>query len=171
MEEFNEIELKIKEILERIAKEDSETGGIATTEWTRMIKSEICKLGKERKYGVCSSGYDGADDGEWLFDLIWCYSEGDPPFFLEMPLGLGCEWSFDDHKIWWDFEKLLIARTKYRVFIFNKKTSKEVENLMIQFEKAINKFRGTQSGDRYLLAGYSKKDKKFLIKNWIAHAG
>ena len=154
MKEFDDIELKIKELLEKVAQEDSEAEGLATGEWTKRIKSELCKLGKEMGFNVCASGCEGADDGEWLFDLIWEYGEGDPRIFREMPLAMECEWSLKDGEIWWDFSKLLVARAKYRVFIFNKNTRIEVEKLIDDFRDAIHNFKSTQVGDRYLLAGF-----------------
>jgi hypothetical protein len=160
--EFDEIELKIKEILEGVLKADADAGGLGAAEWTKNIKLQLCKLGQEKGFKISASGFEGAETGEWLFDLIWAYGEGEPWFFVEMPLVLECEWSPYDEDIWWDFEKLLVARTKYRIFIFNKRTDDKIYDLLQQFKEAILKFRNTQKGDRYFFAGYSFEGPKII---------
>jgi len=161
MEQFDEIELKLRELLERVVREDNDAGGLATGEWTKRIKLEFSKLGHEKGFSVSASECEGVETGEWLFDLIWCDGERDPWVFLEMPMAMECEWSLNDDEIWWDFEKLLVVRAKYRVFIFNKKSNNEVKRLMDDFRNRIVKFRSVQNGDRYFLAGFSWESAGF----------
>lgn len=168
MGEFDEIELKIKAILESVAQEDDEAGGLRTGEWTKRINFELSKLGHEKGFGVSTRGCKGAETGEWLFDLIWADGEGDPWIFREMPLVMESELSdLDAGKIWWDFEKLLVVRSKYRVFIFHQRTRDEVDNLLDDFENAIHDFKSTQVGDRYFLAGFRWDDANFKFRSVV----
>ena len=61
MGEFDEIELKIKAILESVAQEDDEAGGLRTGEWTKRIKFELSNLGHEKGFGVSATGCKGPE--------------------------------------------------------------------------------------------------------------
>jgi len=168
MHGFDEIELSIKEILEGIAIEALGEGVLNDGEWTKRIKLKLCRLGHEKGYSVSATGVEEAETGEWLYDLIWAYGEGEPWIFMEMPLALECEWSRYDEDILWDFDKLLIARSKYKIFIFTKKTDNEVNDLFKKLKIHILSFRTTQTGDRYFLAGYSWERNQFIFSSLIA---
>lgn len=164
----DKIEKKIEEILEKIAEQADEDGIYNNEWWTKKIKSELCKLGHENKVVVCASRCEDADSGEWLLDLIWI--KGDEKSLctlVEMPLAMECEWSLDNVEICWDFEKLLIVRSKYRIFIFNKPKNEEVERIFSKLENTIHNFKSSQPGDRYLLAGFSWEDCKFRFQHII----
>jgi hypothetical protein len=171
MEEFDDIELKIKTILEKVAEQSREEGGLPDSWWTKRIKSELCNLGHENGYSVsateCERLEKAPETGEWLFDLIWAKGDGHPWIFREMPLAMECEWSLDDDEIWWDFEKLLVIRSKYRIFIFNKRNKEEVYELFEELKNAIHDFESSQVGDRYLLAGFSREDDNFKFLSVI----
>ncbi|MFZ5452748.1 MAG: hypothetical protein ACOZF2_12905 [Thermodesulfobacteriota bacterium] len=170
--EFDEIELKIKEILEKIAQQAVEDGGYTNEWWTKRIKSELCILGHEKGYSVSATGCErlekAPETGEWLFDLIWAKGEGHPWIFREMPLARECEWPLNENEIWWDFEKLLVIRSKYRIFIFDKRKREDIERLFNEFNDAIHGFESSQKGDRYLLAGFSCEDNNFKFRQVIA---
>jgi hypothetical protein len=171
MEKFDEIELKIKEILAKILQQAVEGGPDTNPWWTQRIKSELCILGHEEGYSVSATGCESLEKapetGEWLFDLIWAKGDGHPWIFKEMPLAMECEWSPDENEIWWDFEKLLVARSKYRVFIFQKTKNSELDRLFNEFNESIHAFKSSQQGDRYLLAGYSFEDNNFKFRQVI----
>lgn len=159
MGKIDKVEHGIMGILDNIAQELD--GEVRSKKWTKRIKDEICKLAEKYECNADASGYK--DTSEWLFDLIW-WTKSKDNYFLELILAMECEWSLGGHDIWVDFEKLLIARTKYRIFIFEQKLQDEVREYFKEFKKAIQKFKGTQAGDRYLLAGFSFDTGKFSFE-------
>src|SRR5215204_3359326 len=42
---------------------------------TREVKTFFGDLGRSLDFRICASGYKGADDGEWLYDLVWFESD------------------------------------------------------------------------------------------------
>jgi hypothetical protein len=150
--DFDNVELLIKSCLERSVSRLQEAGS-GDDEWTKAIKMPLCELGRVHKYGVSATGIK-ADTGEWLFDMVWCDGNDGPFVFTELILAMECEWSQKPDDIWWDFEKLLIAKAKYHVFIFQQGTSAEVESFSKKFKLAIRAFKGTQPGDRFLFAAH-----------------
>lgn len=157
--EFDDIEQRIKESLNYTREEGTALGGLGIAKWTRLIKKELTTFGHERGFGVIASGCDYADAGEWLLEMVWVTGNND--MLEEMPLSMECEWNLDEHEIVWNFEKLLVVRSKYRLFIFNQKTSAEVDRTLEFLRAKIKGFRGSQVGDRYLFAGYSWDEEKF----------
>ena len=87
---------------------------------------------------------------EWLYDIVWWDQEAD--YVLSIPLVCESEWGgIGDVKV--DFQKLLLARSKYKVMIFNG------YNGMIQWcKKQIHKFEYTKNGDRYLFCSWNDKN-------------
>lgn len=152
LSDFDNVELLIKSALEQSVSRLQEARS-GDDEWTKTIKKSLRELGREHKYGVSAMGIQ-ADTGEWLFDLVWCDGHDGPFVFTELILAMECEWSQKPDDIWWDFEKLLIAKAKYHVFIFQQHTSAEVERISRQFRLAIRAFKGTQPGDRFLFAAH-----------------
>lgn len=151
---IDSIERQIIEILSKVAQSHNKDGGLKDKEWTKQIKTGICKLGKGSGYSVCASNCDGADNGEWLFDLIW-WKDTAP---RELVLAMESEWGLSEDEIWKDFEKLLIARAKYRVFICQQKTPDDIKNLFEEMSREAQKFGSKQVSDRYLLVGFYSLD-------------
>lgn len=168
---IDSIERQIIEILNNIARTHNKKGGLKDKEWTKQIKTGICKLGKGSGYSVCASNCDGADNGEWLFDLIW-WKDTAP---RELVLVMECEWDLSEDAIWTDFEKLLIARTKHRVFIFQQGSPDKIKNLFEKMSREVQKFGSTQVGDQYLLVGFYSLDSwdtaDFLTAHMICSNG
>ena len=163
---FDDVEQEIMSALDAIVGADKKAGGLADSEWTEMIKTKLTELGRKHGYGVSASGCkEPADTGEWLFDLVWCDGKDNPWEFWEMPLAMECEWSTNKGDIEYDFEKLLVTRTKYRLFAFQGASRKEVDDMVSQLEHKVRVFKSSMPGDRYLLAGfYSSPDKAFEYK-------
>jgi len=167
MKELDEVEKKIKRILQQViddANSRTESGTNKDKWWTKKIKDALCQLGHEMKCAVNANGCDCADDKrEWLFDMVWAYPKDD---WKELILTMESEWSRDEDEIWWDFEKLLVVRSKYRIFIFQANET-EIKNLMEKFWDKIKKVKTSLSGDRYFLAGYSTTGHEFIFKNFV----
>src|SRR3990172_9117013 len=145
------IEQEIQKILAAIP---GECKGLPDAECTRRIKSKLRDLGKSKGFGVHAGGIEGTE-GEWLFDLLWSENQGTE--FVDLPLALECEWQRSKDAIFHDFQKLVVARARHRVMIFQQETEGKVREMFETLRRQVRDFKGTQKGDRYLLAGYSWK--------------
>jgi len=157
---LDNLETRIVTVLDGVAKNDRTEGGLSNRLWTKQIKEGLCALGQVLGYGVSAAGCKDADTGEWMFDLMW--GDGDKDHFLEMPLAMECEWSTDIDQIFWDFEKLLIAKASHKLFVFQQDTDKEVEYVAKELTVAVHRFRTRLLEERYLLAGWSSGQKSFI---------
>lgn len=122
--------------------------------------------------------------GEWLYDLTWLKYDIDYQnihlinkdefirnydqfALLDTPLVLESEWQ-DDGKD--DFEKLLQARSKYKIMVFNLEGRNQRErtfnNHIRKFTGFIQKYQFSQSGDRYLFCGTHDYSNTFLFDQY-----
>lgn len=118
-----------------------------TRNWiTDEIKEKIENLGKKYDYVTPST--------EFLYDLSWCkYENG---ILDEMVLALESELSLRSIKgLREDFNKLLVANVKYRVFIcfeYNHvKFPESVNNLIDDLEESFDKCKNLNKNSRLLL--------------------
>ena len=100
--------------------------------WTTAIKTELCKIGRDRfGYSVYARANEVAeacrDDGEWLYDVTWLEYERERDDLKWPATALinahwvaVCEWGRGKNFefIIEEFEKLLLARTGFRLMIF-----------------------------------------------------
>lgn len=99
--------------------------------------------------------------GEWLYDILW-WDENDQGYAINIPLVAESEWG-DTVRVKEDFQKLLLARSKYRVMIF------ECGNDIIKWSKdQIKKFNHTQTGDRYLFCSWRGNALGFHFELYVA---
>lgn len=157
---LDDLEREIAQILDDIAKKDRQEGGLSNSVWTKLVKEGLCALGKSHNYKVSATGCREAKTSEWMFDLMW--AEGSDEEFLEMPFAMECEWCLDFDEMFWDFEKLLIAKAPHKLFVFQQRNANEVKNARKKLSAAILSFRNKQSGERYMLAGWSGDTKSFI---------
>jgi hypothetical protein len=73
----------------------------------------------------------------------------------DVPLVAECEWG-GEGGIKYDFEKLLISKSQYKLMIFKSDSDKNIDDIINKMKIWINIFRQTSKGDRYLFAGWSK---------------
>jgi hypothetical protein len=158
---FDKIEDEIKMILDNLAVTDKKLSGLSDKGWTERIKDELCTLGHKHKYGVSASGIKKADKAEWLFDLIWADRNDNPWQFFEMPLVVECEWNTIKGVITYDFDKLLVAKARHKLMVFQQENQDNVNNVIASLKGIIKHFKMTYPGERYLLAGYSTSNHKF----------
>jgi hypothetical protein len=64
-----EIELELSRVFESAPLISSLRLGFGST--TKTVKKCLGKLGHERGFKVAASGLVGADQGEWLYDMVW----------------------------------------------------------------------------------------------------
>ncbi len=128
--------------------------------WTKEIKTRLLKIGSDNGFSVAASGVKGVDYGEWLYDVFW-YSNRSK--LVDIGLAAEIEWgiSFEEH-IQPDFEKLLVARARQRLMIFQAMNENVAKHIFQDLIEIIDRFKLNQSGDRYLLIGYNREKKDFL---------
>jgi hypothetical protein len=97
---------------------------------------------------------------EWLYDILWWY-QNDRDYVIDIPLVAEVEWG-DANAVKDDFQKLLLARSKFRVMIFH------CGDDFIQLGKTqIKEFKYTKTGDRYLFCSHSGNQIGFHFELYI----
>ena len=120
-------------------------------EWTIGIQAVFSALGHQEKCKVATTirevgrGFEPIrqivagetpDHNEWLYDILW-WHEDKPWFMIDVPLVAETEWG-DSDEFKYDFQKLLLARSKYKIMIF------QCGNHMIKWgQEQIRCFKGT----------------------------
>ena len=135
--------------------------GGSNREWTKAILLAIGKLGQELNYQVC--GLREHFQSAWLFDLCWYSSTAPDGKLLDMPLALESEWDVKYEGIKYDFEKLLIAKSKFKVLVFQAR-GQTATDYYKEFEQGIRTYQGGSSGEIYLLACFDEDKWEFEIK-------
>ena len=114
------------EILDKLNNQKSEftdllhSGENWQTKWTKLLKEIITKIGQEKNYYVSAGGIKEADEGEWLFDLVWSdlNNAAEKTTVKNIPLVLESEISkitFGGFKE--DFDKLFFAPNSTKIFV------------------------------------------------------
>lgn len=130
------------------------------TEQTRHTKNAMAQIGKSEGYWVCASGCTHANGGEWLYDLCWLKYDGET--LIAAPLVMEIEWYSRDTDIDDDFQKLVLARSDYRVMLLKINNHTSVEDLLVHVEHC----RHGLAGDRYLFGCRDDTARKF---DWYAY--
>jgi hypothetical protein len=133
--------------------------GARNPEWTKAVKLAIGLLGKKLDYEIC--GLKPPFLEGWLYDLCW-YSEAPDGKLLDVPLVLEVEWLTKYDKIKYDFEKLLIAKSKFKIMVFQASGQTAVDYYE-KLEQAIRAYRGGSLGEIYLLACFNEEKEVFEI--------
>jgi hypothetical protein len=134
--------------------------GGSNPEWTKATLLAIGTLGQKLKYDVC--GLREHFQPAWLFDLCW-YSTTSDGNLIDMPLALESEWDLKYAGIKYDFEKLLIAKSKFKVLVFQA-SGQTATDYLKNFEQGIRAYQGGGVGEIYLLACYDDSTGAFEIK-------
>jgi len=130
------------------------------SEWTKAVKLAVCVLGQKLNYAVC--GCPPECDKGWLYDLCWYSVTTDRKFLLDMPLVLESEWG-NWTEIKYDFEKLLVAKSKFKVMVFQAE-GQNITDYYKELEQGIRTYQGGSAGEVYLLACYNDEKGEFEIK-------
>lgn len=162
MNQFDEIEKKICETLDVIAK-DPASQKYKNIDWTRKIKMRLADIGQQ-EFG-CLVRASGFRDYEWLYDMCWLRIDGEDKFVTNAELVLECEWTQNaaNH----DFDKLLLARAKHRVMIFSSLKREglgkpgEPGGSIKRLIRRLERFGHNVVGDRYLFAAWVNSRKAF----------
>ncbi len=158
---------KIKRQLEEAAAQSSEA------DWTTsFLLKHLCKLGHCEGLLVYASNCEGADGGEWLYDMCWLdygemYEDGSNRKFFDTVLVVESEWSTKDGDLEDDFEKLVQARSGLRVMVFQAQTkSKAIDTIQRLFVRDIKAYRRGQPDDTHLFCAYLAPNDK-VFRHWI----
>jgi hypothetical protein len=119
---------------------------------TLAIKQAFGSLGQSLEFEVASD-YLGADEGEWLYDMVWY--EVRSGFMLRQAVVLESELKPESH-VDGDFHKLVQARADVRVWISLANDASLAVDHVRDCKTQIGRFAGSVSGDLYLL----------IVDNW-----
>lgn|GEM_PF-6804469 len=117
--------------------------------WTETLNTEFIHFFQKKQLKVFCTA-DEADGKEWLYDITICKQTED--YIKETFLVAESEWSGSEEDIWYDFQKLLLCNSKYKVMIFIRKDEDEQNSMFSGMEdqiKLYNKCNGT-----FILAGF-----------------
>jgi hypothetical protein len=135
-------------------------------EWTIAIKKALIDVAEKHNLSVnCKipEQYKNNENIGWVYDII-IYSWNDN-IFDEVYLAGESEWSLNYGDIEYDFLKLLFARSKVRLLVYqvSEENYNEYKNKLINI---IEKSRSCQKGDIYLFAIYNITTDEFKVEKF-----
>lgn len=157
-------------------------------DWNKAVKAILGTIGNQNRYisyfndgrgrpyaeiqkvvqEVFGAGVQIANTmNEWLYDLLW-WDQGQG-HVIDIPLVAEIEWG-NANQIRDDFQKLLLARSKYRVVVFQSfnETLDWCKTLIQELiTEHIRKFKPTISGDRYLFCAYVNNQYGFHFESYV----
>lgn len=130
-------------------------------EWTRQVLTQLCRVGQNLGFSVCASRVDGADWGEWVWDVCWLAGKKN---LRSVAMAGECEWDDVEH-IKEDFQKLLVARASLRVMVCDgwwQPGCDDTEGRATaeRLQRWVGEFEGGSEGDKYLLIIYEWHEKR-----------
>lgn len=155
-----------------------------TTDWTNGIKSIFNVIGDELGYRsffsfcknkgsrsleeiqqdikeILGANALGPSGGEWLYDIIW-WSQDELDYAEDVPLVAESEWQ-RTICVQEDFQKLLLAKSKYRILIFED----DCGEIFKWGEAQIKRFKPAQAGERYLFCAWQGSELGFKYKLFV----
>jgi len=155
--------------------------GYRNPDWTKGVKAIFGGIGYQRGYRTYFSDGAGREFNQirqdiisnrvlngthipdvligWLYDILWW--EENQYGATDIPLVCESDWG-NIESVKYDFQKLLLARSKYRIMIF------ECGRVAIQWCKSqIKQFKLTQSGDRYLFCSWEGNNAGFYFELYV----
>ena len=144
----------IKLALEKIPEKATTEQWKGETPWTVAVKEALVSVGREFGCLTAANGCESDEGQEWLYDVVWFKSDNSG-YMTDVPLVAESEWA-GESAIKFDFDKLLVSRSKYRVMIFQGDSEDHVLNLIEKMNLWILNFHNTADDDRYLFAGWAK---------------
>jgi hypothetical protein len=150
------------EIISTIKNIPKTLSGGGNALWTAAVKSSLITLGKKKGYRVCASGFPNECGPEWLYDLVW-YRNEPSNHLREVPLVVESEWSYNPDHVKCDFEKLLVAKARVKVMIFQdfRGNWPQLSELL---EAGIRSFQSEPANEKYILACYENQKDAFAIR-------
>lgn len=160
---FDHVEIELFDALSKFcshAYETCKSDGL----WTSGIKTELSKVGANLGYVTCATGADDCEP-EWLYDLLWYKSKNGK--LTEVKLVVESEWSTDEenqyYELIYDFEKLLLAKATYKLFIFQAGSNDIIDDIICVLKSHIDAFDTKLTNEIYLFAGLNTSKRKFCF--------
>lgn len=123
------------------------------------------------RFRVAAAGCE-ADDGEWLYDMIW-YEEEEREgkrLFTRLPMVMECENTMgpiaESADVKDDFQKLVQARADVRVWIHLAPSPEIASEHIKNCKRQIRAFSETAPGDQYVIAVLIYSDYSYEIKRF-----
>lgn len=135
--------------------------------WTKELKKRLARLGEKNECRVCTSGFKGEYDTEWLYDMVWYKeetTEDEIKYLTEVPLVMESEWNLHFNHIKYDFEKLLLANANLKLFVCYVHSDLRQHRLNY-FEKAVKNYKYGKEEDTFLIAMLDYNENEFYF--WI----
>jgi len=156
------------ESIEELNQRKNEFNGL--TAWTIAVKKALIDVAEKHELAVCckmgSEKYKHNQNLEWLYDLIMYNNNNE--IFNEVFLICESEWNPTIDEILWDFEKLLFARSKVRLMVFEvtEENYMDYKNTLINI---IEKSNSSLNGDIYLFAIWhlNSDPDGFIVEKYI----
>ena len=146
--------------------------------WTTKIMTQLCKVGQDKCYQVCVTKSEVCVEkepyrAEWLYDMTWL--KFDNRELIDVPLVLECEWGYfakhdenpyQDNRVQYDFQKLLLVRADLRCIIFPAKTLQDAKKYVEELIDVVERFQKCEIGDNYLFCIWLSTEKRFHFKDY-----
>lgn len=138
---------------------------------TAHVKAAFGDLGKkELKFRVAASGYPGADDGEWLYDMLW-YSVDEDGCLARIAMALESEFKpggsvLNAASVDGDFEKLVQARAEIRVWFALLPNPDQARTHLENCKRLASRFAGASPGDQYVFIIYDWTNKSTAVETF-----
>lgn len=139
--------------------------------WTAGVYDALARAGRDFNYEIYATinetnlpealrdEYLNPEYGGWLYDVSMAEVKND--YSWSMMLVAECEWG-DKSEIKHDFEKLLIARSDFRVMIYHDGQGVTDE----EFLEWITRYANNKDGDTYLLAAFKDEGWGYHLIKW-----
>lgn len=123
------------------------------------VKTALCRACRDLNPALSpyATGVDeGAADGsEWLYDVTGLQYDNDG-FLIRVALAAECEWGTQD-EIYYDFEKLLLARADLRVMVFDGTRQPGYCELFRVFAQYVGHCAHAEIGDAWLFVAWTEE--------------
>jgi hypothetical protein len=126
---------------------------------TAIVKERFGDLGRRLGCKVAAAGYKHADEGEWLYDMVWYLLENG--LMTRQLMALESEWKHgilvsQNAEVDGDFQKLVQARAEVRVWISSSHNPTLAGQHLRNCKEQVKSFSGSLPGDAYV----------FIINDW-----
>ena len=153
----------VNRIVTEFRKVEREAPALGRPDWTIEVKTTLCKLGKELGYTAWATGVpdEYRDGNEFLYDASW-HETDNCGRTISLPMVAECEWG-NLGEVEYDFQKLLLAKSKVRVMVYWKLNRENQEETCDRLREHVGTFNGTE-GDTYLLIGQFYENTEDLFR-------
>ena len=145
----------VNRIVAEFRKVEREAPKLTQKQWTKKVLITLCKLGKELGYTAWATGVPDQyrDGNEFLYDASW-HETDNCGRTISLLMVAECEWG-NAREVDYDFQKLLLARSKVRVMVYDAghANGDYQEEIHDRLRGHVETFNGTE-GDPYLLIGW-----------------